>query len=254
MMMEEETLPSVPIGLPISNCDVVLTESDVETSNQGEIVVSGLCNAYGFFPKSQPLYSKYVKLQRSSLPSNAGDCNSTIYFRTGDYAKRVKTGDLVFLGRKDRTIKINAQRIALEEVELALLEHENVADAAVVFCEVQEKRPVLEAFVVLQAKVNSSENFISSIRSWMLHKLPLAMIPNRFICVNSLPKTTSGKVNYPLLGDSRMITIHPLKEVIDAETSNLLLLIKKVCLPAFLCLLSLCLLADGNLNAYISVS
>ena len=52
------------------------------------------------------------------------------YYRTGDTIKELPDGNLVFLGRKDRQIKLRGYRIELDEIEAALVEHPMVAEAA----------------------------------------------------------------------------------------------------------------------------
>ncbi|KAL5834751.1 hypothetical protein ACOSQ4_014248 [Xanthoceras sorbifolium] len=227
MILDKETLISVPIGMPISHCDVVLAESDSDTPNQGEIYVGGLCVFNGYFSESAFMSSEYVRLHQNSISNHSVNGGSIMYFRTGDFAKRLQSGDLVFMGRKDRTIKVNGQRMALEEIEFTLQEHPDVADAAVNFHKVQEELPIVEAFIVLQEKEKSSEICISSIKNWMINKLPLAMIPNRFICIESLPMTPSGKVDYALLVGPTIVTMHPQDEIVDTKTTSLLQVIKK---------------------------
>ncbi|KAK1582767.1 hypothetical protein Q3G72_018054 [Acer saccharum] len=226
-ILETETLTSVPIGVPISNCDVVLAESDTDTPNQGEMYIGGLCVANGYFSESALMSLEYVKLHQNSISNHSVNGGSIMYFRTGDFAKRLQSGDLVFLSRKDRTIKVNGQRMALDEIEFILREYPDVIDAAVIFRKIQEELPILEAYILLQKKEKSSEIFISSIKNWMINKLPLAMIPNRFICIESLPMTPSGKVDYASLAGSTIVTMHPEDEIVDTKTSNLLQVIKK---------------------------
>uniref|UniRef100_A0A8R7UXH6 4-coumarate--CoA ligase n=1 Tax=Triticum urartu TaxID=4572 RepID=A0A8R7UXH6_TRIUA len=166
-ILECEEITSVPIGFPIANCEVFL------------VTHAGM--------------------------ADEGSESST-YYKTGDYARRLKAGELVFLGRKDRTVKNYGQRYSLEEVESILKEHPAVSDAAVTF---QSKgSPDYNAYLVFKNKdeivkdslqyreVNSSQDIMASIRSWLIKKVPPAMIPSFFLHVKSLPLTSSGKVDY----------------------------------------------------------
>lgn len=228
MILEMETLTSVPIGLPISNCHVVLVESDSGTPNQGEILVGGPCLPNGYFSEATSTPSEYVNLHQNSICNSSVKFGSLLYFRTGDFAQRLQSGDLVFLGRKDRTIKINGQRMALEEIECALKGHPDVVDAAVVSHKDQGELAVLEAFIVLQEKEKSSEIFVSSIKSWMSNRLPVAMIPSRLVFMESLPMTSSGKVDYLSLSSSTFFTTHAQDEIDATKTSDSVQVIRKV--------------------------
>ncbi|KAL0346453.1 UNVERIFIED_CONTAM: putative acyl-activating enzyme 19, partial [Sesamum calycinum] len=129
LILEKEVLSSVPVGLPVSNCEVLLVGEDAP--NEGEIYVSGLCAAAGYFhyPYLMPLADEDLSPEHDTrYPSG---CGVQHYFKTGDFARKLSSGDLVFLGRKDRTLKVNGQRIALEEIESAFQDHPDVVDAAV---------------------------------------------------------------------------------------------------------------------------
>ncbi|CAM0912418.1 unnamed protein product [Alopecurus aequalis] len=186
-ILEREEITSVPIGFPIANCEVfLLTQAGI--ADEGEICVTGACLFNGYL-------AEFVR-------SNAEGNESSIYYKTGDYARRLKTGELIFLGRMDRTVKIYGHRFSLEEVESTLTEHPDVSSAAVTF--EGQGSPDYKAYVVFRTKdeivkdreVSSSQDMMTSIRSWLIKKFPPAMIPNFFLPVKSLPLTSSGKVDY----------------------------------------------------------
>ncbi|KAK3003938.1 hypothetical protein RJ639_018691 [Escallonia herrerae] len=208
LILESEALSSVPIGMPIPNCDVVLVGEDA--SDQGEIYVGGLCVATGYFNFPSILPLDHVELpQNFCFCSPVNEQGSRHYFRTGDFARQLQNGDMVFLGRKDRTIKVNGQRIALEEIER------------------QGEAAVLEAYLIIKQKDEYTESLRSSIRSWMVKKLPLAMIPNQFFFTKSFPVSSSGKVEYKLLGDTRCSMAHVHSENEEFPNRDLLRVIKE---------------------------
>ncbi|KAE8678941.1 AMP-dependent synthetase and ligase family protein, putative isoform 2 [Hibiscus syriacus] len=189
-ILEMEKLTSVPIGLPISKCSTVLI-GETNNPNVGEIFVRGLCVSTGYFFENAIIPLKNAKLHRKSIcKCSMEDCGSQIYFRTGDFAHLLPSGDLVFLGRKDRTINVNGQRIALEEVEDTLRGHSDVVDAAVIFQKNQGEDEFIIAFILLKEKVN-------------------------------------GKVDYAQLSDSIFSVSHVQDEISDTGASNLMQVIKK---------------------------
>ncbi|KAL3348653.1 hypothetical protein AABB24_022025 [Solanum stoloniferum] len=194
-MLEQDALGSVPIGIPIDNCEVVLIGEN--SPDEGEICVGGSCVASGYFSHPSILPLDNVELHQEIIDGKSDE--NEVYFRTGDFGRKLSDGNLVYIGRRDRTVKICGHRIALEEVESVLREHQEVADSAVVSCCVQGDILFLEAYLLLKQKENNLEVFRSTIRCWMARKLPPTMIPTRFYFVESFPMSSSGKVDYKML-------------------------------------------------------
>lgn len=224
-MLEQDALGSVPIGIPIDNCDVVLVGEN--SPDEGEICVGGNCVSSGYFshPSISPL--DYVELHEEIAAAKNAENEVKCYFRTGDFGRKLSDGNLVYIGRKDRTVKINGHRIALEEVESVLREHQEVADSAVVSRCVQGDILLLEAYLLLKRKENNLEVFRSSIRCWMADKLPPAMVPARFYFVESLPMSSSGKVDYKILATSAVSEEDNHIEIEETQDISLINIIQK---------------------------
>ncbi|KAI4302884.1 hypothetical protein MLD38_038582 [Melastoma candidum] len=217
VLLETDSITSVPIGLPIANCDVVLVNED--EGDHGEIFVGGICISAGCISEISSVSSDFVELSKTShIISSYHEQNGKLFNRTGDFARQLRSGDLVYLGRKDRIVKINGHRIALEEVENALRSHRNVVDAAVIVQKVSDSIAPPKAFVIV--KDRRSNDLVRSIRDWLLEKLPIAMIPIHIFCVDSFPLTCTGKVDYESLSAS-------LPELSSYAGDNLLQAIKK---------------------------
>ncbi|KAL6983652.1 hypothetical protein U1Q18_017032 [Sarracenia purpurea var. burkii] len=198
---------------------------------QGEIYVGGLCVATGYYCDISVIPQEFVKLPTDSS-SGCFTSECQYYFRTGDFARQLQSSDLVFLGRKDRTVKVNGQRVALEEIEITLWEYPGVVDAAVICHRGQGEEALLEAFLVMKQKDIPIEILKSSIRSWMLDKLPFAMIPSYFFFTKSFPMSSTGKVDYMQLASLMLPTTHDRNEIGEIQSTELLQDIKKVCSSA----------------------
>lgn len=226
-LLDREKLTSVPIGLPISDCFIVLDGSD--PPQEGEICVGGLCLSAGYFAGHGIIPLDFGRFHRETFCSCPNeDCGSQVYFRTGDLARRLSTGDFMFLGRKNRTIKVNGQRVALEEVEGTLREHPVVADCAVIQHKSNEKDASLVAFIQLKDHENSDGLLENHLRNWMRCKLPVSMAPNHFVFLESLPKTAGGKVDYDSLGSFEFVSIHIRAKMDENDISPNAEAIKKV--------------------------
>ncbi|XP_055817686.1 putative acyl-activating enzyme 19 isoform X2 [Solanum dulcamara] len=222
-MLEQDALGSVPIGIPIDNCDVVLVGEN--SPDEGEICVCGSCVASGYFSHPSILPLDNVELHQE-IADGKNDENE-VYFRTGDFGRKLSDGNLVYIGRKDRTVKISGQRIALEEVESVLREHQEVTDSAVVSRCVQGDILFLEAYLLLKQRENNLEVFRSTIRCWMASKLPPTMIPARFYFVESFPMSSSGKVDYKILATSAASDAGKHIEIEETQDIDLINVIQK---------------------------
>lgn len=213
--MKTETLTTVPIGIPIPNCEVLLFGD--------EIYVSGQCIANGYFNH------EIIPLDTLNLQPGSAFVvkESKVFFKTGDFAKKLGGGELVFVGRNDRTVKVNGHRIGLEEIENTMRLHENVDDVVVVFENGEGEVGFLEAYVVVKKGCDFVKSLRFCIRGWMIEKLPLAMIPRRFFFVESIPLTFSGKVDYDLLASSRCSNLDICGETDEVLDDNLLQTIKE---------------------------
>lgn len=121
------------------------------------------------------------------------------WYIPGDKAYIDKDGYFWFVGRDDDVINTGGHLVSPFEVESALLEHEAVAESAVVSKPDEVNMEVVKAFVTLKPGFNADEEMILVIMNFIRKRLsPLAM-PQEIEFVDSLPKTRSGKIMRRLL-------------------------------------------------------
>ncbi|WP_225825822.1 non-ribosomal peptide synthase/polyketide synthase [Streptomyces naphthomycinicus] len=112
-------------------------------------------------------------------------------YRTGDRARWDRHGLLEFLGRADEQVKIRGFRIEPGEVEAALRDHPDVADAAVTARE-HAGRLMLVGYVVPAAGRAPAPD---ALRLALRRTLPDHMVPAAFVPLARIPRTTSGKTD-----------------------------------------------------------
>ena len=122
------------------------------------------------------------------------------YF-AGDGARRDEEGYYWLLGRVDDVMNISAHRISTIEVESALVDHHDVAEAAVVGKSDPLTGQAIFAFVILKKGVEASETFASELRSHVAKQIGAIARPKFLLFVPDLPKTRSGKIMRRLLRD-----------------------------------------------------
>ncbi len=123
-----------------------------------------------------------------------------VYF-AGDGAKVDDDGYLWVLGRVDDVLNVAGHRIGTMEVESALVEHEAVAEAAVVGVEHPVKGQGIAAFVTLMGGREGSDQLAVELRGHVADSIGAIARPEVVLFAADLPKTRSGKIMRRLLGD-----------------------------------------------------
>ncbi|MGD2087111.1 MAG: acetate--CoA ligase [Candidatus Aminicenantes bacterium] len=121
------------------------------------------------------------------------------WYICGDRASVDEDGYFWFVGRDDDVINTGGHLVGPFEIESALLEHESVAESAVVGKPDPVNMEVVKAFITLKPGFESSPQLELKIMNFVRKKLsPLAM-PQEIEFMDSLPKTRSGKIMRRLL-------------------------------------------------------
>ena len=123
-----------------------------------------------------------------------------IYF-TGDGAKIDEEGYYWLLGRVDDVINVSAHRISTMEVESALVDNSNVAEAACIGRTHDIKGQAIVAFVTIKDQVATSDSLIAELKQHVATKIGPMARPDDIYFAAELPKTRSGKIMRRLLRD-----------------------------------------------------
>jgi acetyl-CoA synthetase len=126
-------------------------------------------------------------------PERDAEAMSGGYYHTGDVAARDDDGYLTYIGRTDDVFKASDYRISPFELESVLIEHEAVAEAAVVPSPDPVRLAVPKAYVTLVAGAQPSAETALSILAYTRGRLaPYKRV--RRLEFSELPKTISGKI------------------------------------------------------------
>jgi acetyl-CoA synthetase len=120
---------------------------------------------------------------------------------TGDGAKRDSDGYFWLLGRVDDVINVAGHRIGTMEVESALVDHPNVAEAAVVGRSHEIKGQAIAAFVTLKDGTPGTSKLMDALKEHVVRKIGAIARPDDVLFTADLPKTRSGKIMRRLLRD-----------------------------------------------------
>lgn len=163
------------VGLSILN-DAGINVADGEV---GELYLSGCSVAQG--------YLNHPELTKEKFFVNNEEVRS---FKTGDFVRRYPDGNIEYIGRKDRGVKIRGFRVDPSAVEKALLTLETVRDTVVLARANQFAQQELIAFLVVHGEAN-----IQEIKKILQHMLPEYMVPARLVICDQFPITVNGKVD-----------------------------------------------------------
>ncbi len=185
LIPESQTEP-VPIGKACPHCEpLVVNEGGTEVAQgaEGELCIAGPSVLEGYW----------------NLPENTAKAflpgRDSRWYRTGDIVVELPDGNYKFLGRRDRMIKKRGYRIELGEIEMALYRHPAIKEAAVLAFPDDDGVPI-KAFTSTR---NGSKLSIIELKRFCSENLPLYMVPDLFCFLESLPKTSTDKIDYQKL-------------------------------------------------------
>ncbi len=119
----------------------------------------------------------------------------------GDGAKLDDEGYYWLLGRVDDVMNVSGHRISTYEVESALVDHQGVAEAAVVGRKHPQEGETIVAFVTPKGDVTGDEALMKELREHVGKVIGKIARPQSIVFTDDLPKTRSGKIMRRLLRD-----------------------------------------------------
>ncbi|MEH2195511.1 MAG: non-ribosomal peptide synthase/polyketide synthase, partial [Nostoc sp.] len=203
-----ETTNSVLIGRPIANTQAYILDrhlQPVPIGVRGELHISGVRLARGYLNRPELTEEKFLPNPfgvsrraenlpnpQSPIPNPQSPVPNPRLYKTGDLARYLPDGNIECFGRIDNQVKIRGFRIELGEIEAVLNQYIDVQISCVIIREdaIGDKR--LVAYVVpFEQKIPTTHE----LRQFLSSKLPLYMVPQAFVMLESLPLTANRKVD-----------------------------------------------------------
>jgi amino acid adenylation domain-containing protein len=164
----DDGLKPVPIGMP------------------GELCIAGRNVSRGYWRRPELTDKAFVQ----------SPFDSDRIYRTGDRVRCLPDGRMMFLGRKDRQLKVRGFRIEPGEIEAALQAHSSIQMAVVTVLANKRGELDLVGYVV---PVPGEQVVHSDIRSHLRDRLPDHFIPSFLVELATIPVTVNGKIDYAAL-------------------------------------------------------
>jgi acyl-coenzyme A synthetase/AMP-(fatty) acid ligase len=176
----------LPVGRPLPGVDALVVDGDGNVASgpaTGELFVRTPFQTDGYLDPAGTTANRFVHLEDGAGP----------YFRSGDLVRRDADGVFTLLGRDDFQVKVRGFRVNLEEIELIILEHDDVVEAAVIG--VPDDVAGVRIHAVVRGRAPGTPNGLV-LRDHCRRRLPRVAIPAAIqITQEPLPRTSTGKVD-----------------------------------------------------------
>jgi len=183
----------IPIGNVWNNTEYKILDddnNDVLPGETGQLAIRSATMMQGY-------WNNKALTEQSFHRVTVADGYDHVYYKTGDLTQLNCNGDLLFLGRNDRQIKLRGYRVELDEIELTLLKYADVEEVAVLVLGKDEETQQLAA-VIKPGKDASIK--LTHLMEFCKVQLPYYAIPKTIEVMADLPRTSSGKISRKELG------------------------------------------------------
>jgi amino acid adenylation domain-containing protein len=184
-----ETQERLPIGKACENTEVfAVDENDgiAGRGQQGELYVRGPGVTSGYWGDAE-------KTQKTCIPNRFEPNFREYVYRTGDLVTLLdEEGNYDFQGRRDSMIKSRGYRIELGEIEAAMLSHPGVQEAIALPLPDEEVGARIKAIIAPHSKDSITT---AALLQHCSLRIPKYMLPELIEFRDSLPKTSTGKID-----------------------------------------------------------
>ncbi|MEC1444353.1 plipastatin non-ribosomal peptide synthetase PpsE [Bacillus subtilis] len=212
--MKRDYAGPIPIGKPISNRTTYILDTKgrlLPIGVPGELCVGGDGVAKGYLNRddlTNAVFSPHPFLHGERI------------YRTGDLARWLPDGNLEYISRIDRQMKIRGKRIEPAEIEARLLEMEGVQEAAVTLREKDGEAQLYTHYVGDHKKTDTD------FRADLARVLPDYMIPQHWVRVERMPLTGNGKIDRSTLPipENKPVKRHDIilpRNLVEEELANI---------------------------------
>ncbi|MEW6510866.1 MAG: amino acid adenylation domain-containing protein [Bacteroidota bacterium] len=210
----------IPIGKARGERTLLVLDGNLQpvpVGITGELFIGGPCLARGYLGRPEQTSEMFI-----ADPFAPGEGRRL--YRTGDLARLLPGGDIEFIGRRDSQVKIRGFRVELGEVEAVLAQCAGVRECAVAALNDVSEGNRLVAYVVPSPQGSATA---SSVREYLMGRVPSYMVPSSVVLLDGLPLTPNGKVDRRSLpvpapaGGSGERTIKAPRDILEKQLANI---------------------------------
>ncbi len=192
------TDPQAPIliGKPVGNTQIYILDQEgreVPIGCAGELFIGGAGVTAGYRNRQDLTDERFVA---NRYRNPFADYVSDKIYKTGDLARYRFDGNIEFLRRNDKQVKVRGFRVELGEIESTLKTHPAIEHNVVIVREDTPGDTRLVAYYILKA---GQEATTGQLKDHLRATLPYYMIPQNFVVLDAMPQTNNGKIDYNAL-------------------------------------------------------
>lgn len=180
----DHSLPTVPLGKPLNGLHCRLLDEQgqpVPTGEPGEICIGGVGITPGYL--NRPDLNAKAFVDDPLVPGER-------LYRSGDLARELPSGDLIFLGRVDNQVKVRGNRVELGEIESVIESMPGVHRAAAAVAGENDNQHVVVGIIAKGTPPNAD-----AVRAHAEAGLPPYMVPSVVGVLDVFPYTENGKID-----------------------------------------------------------
>ena len=194
------------IGKPIGNTQIYVLDpngNEVPVGCEGEVFIGGAGVTLGYRNRQDLTDERFISNRyRNPFTNYVSDQ----LYKTGDLAKYRFDGNIQFLRRNDKQVKVRGFRIELGEIEQNLKSHPAIEQNVVVVREDTPGDARLVAYLITKSGQTVSPN---QLRDHLRESVPYYMVPQHFVFLDAMPQTNNGKIDYKALPAPSAETVDP---------------------------------------------
>ncbi|SHK38669.1 amino acid adenylation domain-containing protein [Fibrobacter sp. UWH4] len=175
----QNTTSSFTNGIPYQTKVFIVDEegNELGPNQKGELLIQGKTLSCGYLNRPDDTAKSFIEYRGERT------------YKSGDLAYRTDSGEIVICGRTDDMVKLNGQRIELQEIEQSILKIEAIKQASVIL-KTSEKENFLVAFIVANTDISTK-----AIKGELSKFLPPYMIPSVYVMLDKMPLNKHGKID-----------------------------------------------------------
>jgi len=189
-------LERIPIGKPMRGARVIIMDSEMKRCKErvpGQLYIRTPYGTFGYYNEPELNREKFIPNPFNNDPDDK-------LHVTGDIGMLLPDGNIDFLGRHDRQVKLRGNRVELDGIERIILKGPGIKEAAVIKRITATKNEFLVAFITSDSGESGDEDhIIPALTGYLTKVLPDYAIPAQITKISEIPRTIHGKVDYEML-------------------------------------------------------
>lgn len=183
---------ALPIGKPLLGYSAYILDKNLQavpSGETGDLFIGGGALSHGYL--NRPELNRSVFLPDPFAPGSGARM-----YKTGDLARWLEDGTIDYAGRVDHQIKLGSYRVEPGEIENTINSYPGVNESLISALSINGTTQLIAYFSCADERLD-----ICDVADYLAKKLPVYMLPGRYLSMPAMPKTINGKIDRDRLPD-----------------------------------------------------